>query len=103
MTNSHVLEIWQDEFQEIYKSGGLFNLVCHPQVIGRPSRLALLREFINFTMKFPNVWYATGATFVSSTGADGPPSTWNPAAISSNESRDSWSVAESFSKSPGTK
>jgi hypothetical protein len=60
MTNSHVLEIWQAEFREIYRSGGLFNLVCHPQVTGRPSRLALLREFIDFTMKFPRVWYATG-------------------------------------------
>lgn len=60
MTNSHVLEIWSAEFQEIYQQGGLFNLVCHPQVIGRPSRLALLREFIDYTMKFPKVWYATG-------------------------------------------
>lgn len=59
MTNSHVLEIWQDEFKEIYRWGGLFNLVCHPQVTGRPSRLALLREFLQFTLKFPNVWYAT--------------------------------------------
>jgi len=60
MTNSHVLEIWQEEFKEIYKSGGLFNLVCHPQVIGRPSRIALLRAFIDFTMTFPKVWYSTG-------------------------------------------
>jgi peptidoglycan-N-acetylglucosamine deacetylase len=60
MTNSHVLEIWQEEFKEIYRCGGLFNLVNHPQVIGRPSRLTLLREFIDFTMKFPKVWYATG-------------------------------------------
>jgi peptidoglycan/xylan/chitin deacetylase (PgdA/CDA1 family) len=60
MTNSHVLEIWREEFQEIYRHGGLFNLVCHPQVIGRPSRLAMLREFIAFTRKFPRVWYATG-------------------------------------------
>jgi peptidoglycan-N-acetylglucosamine deacetylase len=60
MTNSHVLEIWCEEFQEIYRHGGLFNLVCHPQVIGRPSRLTLLREFITFTRKFPRVWYATG-------------------------------------------
>ena len=60
MTNSHVLEIWRDEFQAIYRDGGLFNLVCHPQVIGRPSRLALLREFIEHTLTFPKVWYATG-------------------------------------------
>jgi peptidoglycan-N-acetylglucosamine deacetylase len=60
MTNSHVLEIWREEFEEIYRVGGLFNLVCHPQVIGRPSRLKLLRQFIDFTMKFRKVWYGTG-------------------------------------------
>jgi peptidoglycan/xylan/chitin deacetylase (PgdA/CDA1 family) len=60
MTNSHVMEIWVAEFQEIYRQGGLFNLVCHPQVIGRPSRLTLLRDFIDYTLKFPRVWYATG-------------------------------------------
>jgi len=60
MTNSHVLEIWREEFQETYRQGGLFNLVCHPQVIGRPSRLVLLRDFIDFTLKFPKVWYAAG-------------------------------------------
>ncbi len=60
MTNSHVLEIWREEFKEIYRWGGLFNLVCHPQVSGRPSRVALLREFIQFVLKFPNVWFATG-------------------------------------------
>ena len=47
-------------FRRSTDSGGLFNLVCHPQVIGRPSRLAMLREFIDFTMRFPKVWYATG-------------------------------------------
>jgi len=60
MTNSHVLEIWKAEFQEIYRWGGLVNLVCHPQVTGRPSRLVLLREFIEFVLQFPHVWWATG-------------------------------------------
>lgn len=59
-TNSHVMEIWQDEFREIYRWGGFFDLVMHPQVIGRPSRIALLREFIAWTQTFPGVWFATG-------------------------------------------
>ncbi|MBL6082011.1 polysaccharide deacetylase family protein [Belnapia sp. T18] len=58
--NSHILEIFQDEFREIYRWGGLYNLVMHPQVIGRPSRIALLREIIGFIRSFPNVWFATG-------------------------------------------
>jgi hypothetical protein len=32
----------------------------HPQCTGRPSRIAMLREFIQFTRQFENVWYATG-------------------------------------------
>jgi hypothetical protein len=59
MTNEHILTVWQDEFRAIYKSGGLFDLVMHPQVIGRPSRLALLRAFIAFAQGFPGVWFCT--------------------------------------------
>ncbi|MBV9522065.1 MAG: polysaccharide deacetylase [Alphaproteobacteria bacterium] len=61
MPNAHILQIWQDEFTELYRWGAYVNLVLHPQVIGRPSRLALLRQFIAFTRRFPGVWYATGA------------------------------------------
>jgi len=60
-TNSHVLDIWKEEFQEIYRWGGLFDLIMHPQVIGRPSRLVLLREFIAYARRFPGVWFATGS------------------------------------------
>lgn len=55
----HVLGIWQDEFRELYSWGGLFMLVMHPQVTGRPIRLATLREFITHTRQFPGVWTAT--------------------------------------------
>jgi peptidoglycan/xylan/chitin deacetylase (PgdA/CDA1 family) len=58
-TREHVLSIWKDEFQEIYDWGGVFVLVMHPQVTGRPMRLATLRELIAFTRRFPKVWYAT--------------------------------------------
>jgi peptidoglycan/xylan/chitin deacetylase (PgdA/CDA1 family) len=58
--NSHIREVFQDEFREIYRWGGLYNLVMHPQVTGRPSRIALLREMIAFIKTFPNVWFATG-------------------------------------------
>jgi peptidoglycan-N-acetylglucosamine deacetylase len=59
MTNSHILEIWQDEFKSIYKAGGFFDLVMHPQAIGRPSRLELLRAFIAFAQTYPDVWFCT--------------------------------------------
>ncbi len=60
-TNAHILEVWKDEFREIYRWGGLYDLVLHPQVSGRPSRIALLRELIAWIRTFPDVWFATGA------------------------------------------
>jgi hypothetical protein len=56
-----ILGVWKAEFQEIYAWGGYFNLVMHPQVIGRPARLAMLREFIGWMRRFPGVWFATCA------------------------------------------
>jgi peptidoglycan/xylan/chitin deacetylase (PgdA/CDA1 family) len=59
MTNSHIREIWQEEFKEIHRWGGFYNLVMHPQLSGRPSRIALLREMIAFMRGFEGVWFAT--------------------------------------------
>ena len=56
---SAVLSIWQDTFDELYKWGGAATIVMHPQVTGRPMRLATLREFIHFTRNYHGVWYAT--------------------------------------------
>ena len=56
--NSHLKEIFQAEFQEIHRWGGTYNLVMHPQVSGRPSRIALLREMIAWMREFPGVWFA---------------------------------------------
>ena len=58
--NSHIAEIWRAEFREIHAWGGLFDLVMHPQVTGRPSRIALLRDLIAWMQTFPGVWFATG-------------------------------------------
>ena len=58
MTNSHIREIWQEEFREIHRWGGFYNLVMHPQLSGRPSRIALLREMIAFIQGFDDVWFA---------------------------------------------
>lgn len=60
MTNEHILSIFKAEFLELYKWGGVFNATFHPQVIGRPSRIAMLRELIRWIQGFPNVWFATG-------------------------------------------
>lgn len=60
VSNQQILEVWKDEFSEIYRWGGLYSLTMHPQVIGRPSRIAMLREFIAWIQRFPGVWFARG-------------------------------------------
>jgi peptidoglycan/xylan/chitin deacetylase (PgdA/CDA1 family) len=69
-TNDHMLTVFQDEFREIYRWGGLYDLVMHPQVIGRPSRIALLREMIAFIRTFPDVWFATGTEVAEAWSAE---------------------------------
>lgn len=58
-TNDHILDIWQAEFREHHARGALFDLIMHPQAIGRPSRLVLLRRFLAFLRGFPDLWFAT--------------------------------------------
>jgi peptidoglycan/xylan/chitin deacetylase (PgdA/CDA1 family) len=60
-TTSEVRSIWEEEFVGIHKMSGLFMLAMHPQIIGRPSRLAFLDSFISFMKSHDDVWIATGA------------------------------------------
>jgi peptidoglycan/xylan/chitin deacetylase (PgdA/CDA1 family) len=60
-SKTQVLSIWQDEFRELRSWGGSITLVMHPQITGRPVRLATLRQFIAFTRTYNDVWYATCA------------------------------------------
>lgn len=52
-----VSSIWREEFSAIYKRGGLFMLTMHPHLV-RPSRLEMLRRFIQYVSKHPKVWFA---------------------------------------------
>ena len=42
--------IWQEELEGIRRLGGSFILTMHPQVIGRPSRIAMLDRLIDCTL-----------------------------------------------------
>ena len=57
---SHALEIWREEFVGIYRRGGLFMLTMHPQLIGRVSRLEMLRRPTESVQGCSRVWFATG-------------------------------------------
>ena len=54
-----VREIWQSEFDALYSAGSLFNLTMHPECIGRPARIDMLREFIQYIQSKRNVWFAS--------------------------------------------
>jgi len=54
-----VLQGWLTEFEGITAMGGVTNFTFHPQIIGRPSRLACLQELIDHARHTPRVWSAT--------------------------------------------
>ena len=55
---SAVLEAWVSEFDGLYRERRQFMLAMHPQIIGRPSRIAMLERLIEHILKHPNVWFA---------------------------------------------
>jgi peptidoglycan/xylan/chitin deacetylase (PgdA/CDA1 family) len=60
-TTAEVEAIWQEEFEGIRRLGGSFVLTMHPQIIGRPSRLAFLDRFIGWVTGHDDVRVASCA------------------------------------------
>jgi peptidoglycan/xylan/chitin deacetylase (PgdA/CDA1 family) len=60
-TTADVEAIWREEFEGIRQLDGSFVLTMHPQIIGRPSRLALLDRFIAWVTLHDGVRVATCA------------------------------------------
>ena len=56
-----VEEIWSEEFEGIHRHGGTTIFTMHPQVTGRPSRVALLGRMIDRIEQMGDVWIATCA------------------------------------------
>ena len=54
-----VLQGWLTEFEGITEARGVTNFPFPPQIIGRPSRLACLRELIDHVRHTPRVWIAS--------------------------------------------
>jgi peptidoglycan/xylan/chitin deacetylase (PgdA/CDA1 family) len=59
-TPGPIFELWEEELLGFREFGGLFNLTMHPQVIGHPSRLRLLRRLIETIKGLDGLWLATG-------------------------------------------
>lgn len=51
-----VLQGWLTEFDGIVEVGGFANFTFHPQIVGRPSRFACLRELVDYARRTPRVW-----------------------------------------------
>ena len=56
---AEVEPIWSEEFDGYRRLGGAYILTMHPQIIGRPSRLALLDRMLARAVEAPDVWVAT--------------------------------------------
>lgn len=56
-----VEEIWSEELLGIHARGGSTILTMHPQVTGRPSRVALLGRMIDLMQSTDGVWIGTCA------------------------------------------
>lgn len=56
-----IVEIWTDELRAIADMGGLFALVQHPQVSGRPGRLQTVDAIIGAAQDGDGIWIANGA------------------------------------------
>ena len=57
--------LWEEEFLGIRELGGACVFTMHPQIIGRPSRLAFLDQFMSFVTGHDDVWVATTAQIAS--------------------------------------
>jgi peptidoglycan-N-acetylglucosamine deacetylase len=55
---SAVAEAWKLEFDMLYREERQFCLAMHPQLTGRPSRLAALEDLIRHILAHPKVWFA---------------------------------------------
>jgi peptidoglycan-N-acetylglucosamine deacetylase len=73
LSREQAVALWQDSFQAMYQIGGLFTLALHPQVTGRPLRLWILKEFLDYTRGFGGVWYATGQEIAEAFAAQEEP------------------------------
>jgi peptidoglycan/xylan/chitin deacetylase (PgdA/CDA1 family) len=58
---SDVFDIFRREFDAAYIEGGIFQLTCHPHIIGYRSRIWILEELIRYAKSKGSVWFGTHA------------------------------------------
>lgn len=58
---AEVEAIWMEAFDAIYNQRGYFGLTMHPQIIGRPGRLAMLDRLMDWMKGHERTCFVTGA------------------------------------------
>jgi len=58
-SQQEVWEIWVEEFEGVYAEGGYYNLMMHPQVIGRHHRMRMVERLVRHMKAKGDVWFAT--------------------------------------------
>jgi peptidoglycan/xylan/chitin deacetylase (PgdA/CDA1 family) len=58
-TTAEVQAIWEEEVLGIRELAGACILTMHPEIVGRPSRLAFLDRFLSFVRELDGAWIAT--------------------------------------------
>jgi len=66
-----LLSAWKDEFRGMHPLGGAYTLILHPQYIGRPSRLLMLQELVDYMRTFEGVWFTHGAELARHVASEG--------------------------------
>ena len=66
-TTAEVDAIWREEFEGIRRLDGAFILTMHPQIIGRPGRLAFLDRFVGWVLGHDDARIATCAEIAART------------------------------------
>jgi peptidoglycan/xylan/chitin deacetylase (PgdA/CDA1 family) len=56
-----VLDIFRRELDAAWDAGGIFQLTCHPHIIGHRSRIWIIEELIRHAKAKGSVWFATHA------------------------------------------
>ena len=59
-----VFDVFRREFEAAYEEGGIFQLTCHPHIIGYRSRLWIIEELIRLAKAKGDVFFATHADVV---------------------------------------
>jgi peptidoglycan-N-acetylglucosamine deacetylase len=69
------LGIQIDEFDAACREGGVYQLVCHPHIIGHRSRMVVLEQLIAHMTRRSDIWFTTHGALADYVGADTTPTT----------------------------